>query len=175
MLAPLWWEVGRRQEAIGVLDRFAADGFAHIPMSMMWLHTMCPLAEVAAAANRAAEAQALLDQLASYVNQLAADPAVCAGSVAHYCGLLATVLQDWKHAESWFQQAICAHERLGAQRWANRTRLAHARLLLTRDEPGDPNTADELLRATAAAARHEGQSAVARACEDLRRVPVHHG
>lgn len=175
MLAPLWWEVGRRQEAVGVLERFAAGGFDHIPMSMMWLHTMCPLAEVAAAAGRVGEARALLDLLAPYAEQLAADPAVCLGSVAHYCGRLATVLGDWAAAERYLEQAARTHERLGANRWTDRTRLAHAELLLARAGPGDRDAADRLVRITAASARRAGQRAIARTCEELRLAPAEHG
>ncbi|WP_034272641.1 ATP-binding protein [Haloechinothrix halophila] len=168
MMARSWWEVGSSQQALAVLDRFAADSFGSVPITMMWLQTLCPLAEVAAAAGRAADARVLLDQLAPHAEQLAADPALCGGSVAHYCGLLATTLADWGRAEDYLELATRTQERLGAARWVNRSRLAHAQLLLARGDPGDRDAADDLLRATGACARSEGQMALTRTCDDLR-------
>lgn len=161
------WEVGRHDEALEILEDHAASGFADAPPGVLWVHTLWMFAEVAAAARHETAAKALLDLLAPYAGHLAADPAACAGSIAHYLGMLATSLEDWPRAEAYLDQAAATHERIGAIRWHNRTRLAHARLLLARDQPGDQRTASVLLRDTTDRARHAGQPTLAHACQRL--------
>lgn len=170
--ALFWWEAGHRQNAVATLERFAAEDFASVPSAFIWGHTMCSLAELAAAAEHRPAARRLRELLAPYADQLSADAAVCTGPVAYYLGLLAAALEDWDAATGYFEQAGALSDHIGAIRWANRVALARARLLLARDRPGDRETAVELLQATAAAARREGQTAVEEACEDLRRTDL---
>lgn len=167
-MAPAWWEAGRRQEAVDVLERFARDGFDKIPLTMIWSHILCPLAEVAAACGHTEAAAALRAHLAPYADQVSAEQAICEGAIAHYLGLLATATKDWPAAEDYLEQAARMHDRLGAVRWGNRTRLAQARLWLARGRPGDLDAVEELLDSTAVAARKEGQFAVVHACDALR-------
>lgn len=39
-IALVWWEIGRRSEALGILDDYAAHAFADIPPGMLWLHVL---------------------------------------------------------------------------------------------------------------------------------------
>lgn len=168
--ALFWWEAGHHRDAVATLERFAADDFVSIPSAFIWGHTMCSLAELAAAAEHLPAARRLRELLAPYAHQLSADAAVCTGPVAHYLGLLAAALQDWEAAVGHFEQAAVLCDRIGSARWSNRVALARARMLLARGHAGDHETAAELLAITAAAARREGQIAVEQACEELRRT-----
>lgn len=69
-----------------------------------------------------------------------------------------------------FEQAAVLCDRIGTTRWAKAVALA--RMLLARAQAGDHETAAELLAITAAAAWHEGQVAVERDCEGLRRTDL---
>lgn len=170
--ALFWWEAGYREDAVDTLERFVAEDFASVPSAFIWAHTMCSLAELAAAAEHAPAARRLWELLVPYADQLSADAGVCTGPVAYYLGLLAAALSDWDAAAGYFAQARALSDHVGATRWANRVALARARLFLVRGRAGDREAAAELLQATAAAARREGQTAVEGACEDLQRTDL---
>ena len=70
---------------------------------------------------------------------------VCIGALARTLGLLATVLERWTEAERHFCAAEVLNRRLGAPPLVARTQVDHARMLLTRRQPGDVERAGSLL------------------------------
>ena len=161
------WEAGRPREALDALDQLAASQFEPVPRDVLWLRTTCLWAELAVASEHKVAAEILRDHLTPYATHIAADPGGCLGAVAHHLGRLATTIGDHERAQAELAVAQRVHERLGAERWLNRTRLARAQLLLARDRPGDRAAAHDELAFAAASARRQSQPAVARVCEQL--------
>jgi hypothetical protein len=67
--------------------------------------------------------------------------------------VLATTLGRFSEADTHFAAAEATHQRIGAPTWLARTRQEWARMLLTRQGPGEAERARELLRHALATAR----------------------
>jgi len=71
-------------------------------------------------------------------------PEVALGCASRYLGLLATTLSRWDQASRHFEDAIAMNRRMGAAPWIAHTQADYARMLRTRDGPGDAEKAAEL-------------------------------
>jgi len=85
------------------------------------------------------------------------------GAVAHYLGVLAAMLGRTAEAAGHLDQAIAAHERLGAVTWSLRSRYELARVWL--GEPGRRDAAIAALAGVARAAHELGLTHLARDAE----------
>jgi class 3 adenylate cyclase/tetratricopeptide (TPR) repeat protein len=144
MLARCYCELGRLEEARPLFDGLAAHRFSH-PVDNIWMRSLTDSAAVCASLGDPGAAHSLRELLAPYANQVVATAPAISGSVSHYLGLLATVLDEFDEAEDRFAAAAATHERIGAPPWLARTRLEWARMLLRRADPGDAARARELL------------------------------
>jgi tetratricopeptide (TPR) repeat protein len=124
--------------------------------------TAALLATVSAELGQADVANRLVEIITPYGDQVASHPMVSFGSFAHHLGLLSATLERFSDAEAHFRSAAAAHERLGAPTWLARTRLEWARMVLRRNDPGDPDQARDLLRSALDSARHLGLTGIER-------------
>jgi class 3 adenylate cyclase len=155
MLAQAYCETGQLQDAREVFDPLMAvlDGLLPDPN---WMIAVTRAAAVCAELGDRAAAGRLSELLAPYADRIAGNGVIWLGSVAHYLGGLATTLEHFEEAESYFAAGDAAHERLQAPGWRARTRLARARLLLRRGRPEDAEEARQLLGQVVATARELG-------------------
>lgn len=69
----------------------------------------------------------------------------CTGSLSRSLGLVAATMSRFDEAERHFDTALRMNQHLGARPWVAHTEHAYARLLLTREGPGDRERAHGLL------------------------------
>jgi DNA-binding SARP family transcriptional activator len=146
LVAVLECELGREKEARRAFDELARADFAALPRDGEWLFCLCLLAEVAAHLHDRDRAAILYDQLLPFANRNAlATGDVAVGSVARYLGLLASTTSQWDDAARHFEEALEMNARMGARPWLAHTKHDYARMLLSRDAPGDRERATLLL------------------------------
>jgi class 3 adenylate cyclase len=167
MLAQAYCELGRFQEAHNLFDPLMAS-LANLPPDPNWMIAVPRAATVCAALGDRASADRLSTLLAPYADRIAGNGVIWLGSVAHYLGLLATTLERFDEAERHFAASDAAHDRLQAPGWRARTRLARARLLLTRGRPEDVDEARRLQGEVLVAARELGLAGLERRAAALR-------
>jgi tetratricopeptide (TPR) repeat protein len=162
LLAFLYAELDRDDEARHLFEGLATTGFEHLPWDVTRLRMHTWLATTAAHLGDAARGAVLYRLLALYAENIDETGGMVAGSVAHYLGLLATILGYFDEADAHFAAASSTHARIGAPTWLARTRLEWAGMLLTRRAAGDVERARELLRQALATARELGLRSVER-------------
>jgi DNA-binding SARP family transcriptional activator len=145
VLAHLDTLLGREAEARTTFRELARERFSSLPFDIEWLYGTCLLAETCARLGETATAPALYDSLAPWSALNAVDhPEAFRGSVARYLGQLAAVLGRRDDAAAHFEDALEMNERTGARPWLAYTQHDYARLLHSRDKPGDRERAGEL-------------------------------
>ena len=125
------------------LAEFDAVGF---PAFKGWLrfHMLAYFAEVAAMIDDRAAAARLATSLRPHAGQLIG-PTFCPGPVDRFLGILAATQHDWDEAEAYFEGARALEKRLGLPLLRSRTNICVARMMLTRDGPGDRRRATDVL------------------------------
>ena len=134
VLAFLYGELGRRDEARGELEELAAGGFAVLGRDRLdWLVAVAFLSLACNTLGDASRAAALYPLLLPYAAHtvVVGGALDCYGSVARYLGLLAVTARRWDAAARHFEDALAANSRMGARPWAARTAYDYARMLLT--------------------------------------------
>ncbi|MGH9038353.1 MAG: ATP-binding protein [Acidimicrobiia bacterium] len=162
LLAQLYCELGRDDEARSWFEHLAGPGFSALARDAIGLRTMATCAVVACHLGDRARATELHDQLAPYPGQLPIAGGVALGAVAYHLGMLASTVDDFNEAESRFSVAAALHERTRAPTWLARTRLEWARMLLARRQPGGAERARDLLDQALTTARDLGLGNVER-------------
>ncbi|MGH8974531.1 MAG: ATP-binding protein [Acidimicrobiia bacterium] len=166
MLAEAYCELGSWDEARAVFD-VLAPGLPDLPLDPTWILTVTRSAAVCAQLGDTSTAVTLYDLLLPYSGRVAGQGVVWTGSVAHYLGVLGTVLGEMATAEAHFAAAAAVHARMGAPTWLARTRLEWARVLLARRGPGVAERARKLLGQSVATAREIGLGNVERRAVEL--------
>ena len=161
-LALVLCELDRPDEAVEHYERLAVEKFTGMPRDPTWILAMPVCAAVCAHLGDRARAPALFDLLVPYASQFVFTAGGSLGAVAHYLAILAATSGDFDEAERRFTDAAATHERIDAPNWLARTRLEWARMLITRDRPGDPERARELLSQTLTTARERGLATIER-------------
>jgi tetratricopeptide (TPR) repeat protein len=157
VLAHLHGRLGRLPEAKRALAELAEDDFSDLPFDQEWLFGMSLLTETSALVGDADSASVLYALLLPWAALNVADMAEgIRGSVSRYVGLAATTTKRWEEAELHFEDALAMNERMGARPWLAHAQQDYARLLLTRDAPGDRERAQGLLDAALAIYRELG-------------------
>jgi DNA-binding CsgD family transcriptional regulator len=138
MLTLLLADLGRRDEALALLDELIADQCAALPRDSLWLAAVAHLAEAAAVIDSADHATVLLPLLAPYRGRIAMQGVVAwYGAVDRYLALLTTTLGDWAEAEIHFHAALRLHATWVAQSLIAATLAEHAAMPRRRGRPGD--------------------------------------
>lgn len=158
VLACLYAETGRTENAAHELDTLAANQFRDIPHDGIWLGAIAHLAVTCAAVHARAHADTLYDLLAPYAerNVVAGWVSTCAGSAARQLGLLAAMLGRHQTAARHFEQAIATNQAMGARPWLARTQLQYAQALLADPRPRDQQHALCMLHDALASAQELG-------------------
>jgi AAA ATPase domain len=145
-LAELYLHLGQEAAAKIVYQQLAADGFDVLPRDSEWIMSLSMLAPVALSMDDLAGASILYSYLLPYADRHAVGHAEgTTGSVSRALGILAAGLGRFDQAEKHFSFAIEHNERMGARLWTTDTQICFARMLLTRDAPGDRERAHALL------------------------------
>ncbi len=113
-------QAGRTDEAEAILDDFVAQGFARLPVDMLWLHGMAYLCGVAEALDRPDAAQALYDALAPHAGLFAHNGTIDAGPVDLHLGTMAHLFGDHEAAERHLADAAELCRRMDAPVWLDR-------------------------------------------------------
>jgi class 3 adenylate cyclase len=167
LVAHLYVEGGRLEEAGHHLDSLARGDFSTVPANHLWLTTMCSAALVTARLDDAPRAQVLADILRPYADQLAGIPIAYLGPVTHFLGLLAATTGQFEEADARFADASRTAERIGAPVWLARTRLERARTGLRRSSPGEAERSRSLLHQVVDTARQLGLAALQQEAQAL--------
>jgi DNA-binding SARP family transcriptional activator/DNA polymerase III delta prime subunit len=140
-------EMGHIEAAASLFDEAAASDFAYPTNNVAWLDYGAESAWLCWRLDRADYVPRIRSWLAPYAEQLVVGgfASMVIGSVAMYLGLICTTAGDWAAADSYFAEAAATHERIDAPIWLAQTRVDWARMLLSRNAPGDSKRADELL------------------------------
>jgi len=163
-LALIYAELGRTSEAAAEFDQLARRDFSDLPQDGNWLVAMTYLADVCVFLDDTSSALALYEMMLPYkqVNILISVGSACYGSASRYLGALATILARWDDAEQHFDDALTMNQRMEARPWLAHTQYQYARMLLSRDQPGDSEKAEALINDALATARELGMVALER-------------
>ena len=136
-------ELGNAEEAKRELDQLAANDFAELPDSLMFLFCLAALAETCAHLDERRYAEILYPMLAPYgdLHVQTGVAAVSLGSASRYLGLLARVTRRWSDAARHFEDALRANANSGERPWLAYTQHDYARLLHERRLEDDPERA----------------------------------
>jgi hypothetical protein len=109
----------------------------------------------------------LYERLLPWHAQFATTHVTMSGSVAHYLGLLATALDRYDEADTWFVEALICHERMESPYFVAFTQTAWAALLIDRNQPGDAERARALIDAALPVSTERGYGYVERDARSL--------
>ena len=171
MLAVLYADLGRDDEARNIYDALAAGDFAHLPSGFGsgWLLAVALLAELAVRFGDERGAAALYGMLLPYATRnVCFSDIATVGAAERYLGLLAAATGRWDTAERHFEGAAAFNARMAARPWLAWTEHDHATMLLRRRAPGDLHRAGELLDRALTVAHELGMTRLARRAEQTR-------
>ena len=135
VLADLYAELGREDEARTEFERFAASDFTGLPFNEEWLLGMTLLADVCAALGDAPRSVTLYELLLPYRELHAVgQPEISFGAVARALGKLAATAGRFDQAARHFEAAIRLNEQSGARPWTAHARHDYARMLIARGD-----------------------------------------
>ena len=162
-------EAGHRERARLEFDELAAADFADLPDDFFRSITLAMLAEICSRLGDAERAELLFALLLRHREQLVLLPfaIVFLGSVSYYLGMLASTRGSWDEAADLLEDAMACHARLGAAPFHTRTRLAYARMLLSRSTR-DRAAVRPLIDSVVKEAGRLGMEAVLSEAESLR-------
>jgi hypothetical protein len=169
-LALVHIELNEPNDARALLDDTVAAGVTGGPRGLAWSATLAALAEVSFRLRDTPHTQALSTALAPYTGQLivAGLGTLCLGAADRYLAMLAAASGRQAEAERLFEAALTLEQSIGAEPLATRTRLAHARALLTSRAAIDARRATELLDVAANTAHQFGMTGVVQEIETLK-------
>lgn len=160
LLPHLYAELGRTADAKGALDSIAGGDFADLFMDNDWLLGLSLLAEVVGPLRDVRRAAVLYELLIPFASKVPFPGEVSTGSLSRALGILASTMSRWDEAARHFEDALQANERMGARPWLAHTRVAFARMLRSRDGPGDRERAVNLLAQASETCREIGMVAL---------------
>jgi DNA-binding CsgD family transcriptional regulator len=145
-------------EARTEFENLATGDFCNIPRDAVQVVCLAYLGEVCTYLGdvpRAAVLYRLLQPWQGH-NLVVGGGVAYNGSAGRYLGMLAAVMSDWPGAERHFRDALEMDSRMGARTWLAHSQHEYARMLLTRNAPGDPKKAAAPLQAALDAAAELG-------------------
>jgi len=144
VLALLYTDTDRLEDARPIFDKAAANDFTDIPREQFTYLTMLNIhADLARRLGDADRAALLYDLLLPHADfQVQVGNAIlCLGSASRSLGQVAAATGRWDDAERHFEHAIAFDERIGARPWAARSRFEYAWMLQDRGGSGDSEKA----------------------------------
>jgi tetratricopeptide (TPR) repeat protein len=124
LLASVYCDLDRPDDARAVLEPLVEERFASVPENFLWLPTICLAADPISQLEWAEPAGWLAEWLLPYADQIPHTGPVLQGSIAYYAGNL--LLAAGRHDEglALLDRAEATHQRMGAAWYLARTRLA---------------------------------------------------
>jgi tetratricopeptide (TPR) repeat protein len=177
VLADLYAELGRQDQARAEFERFAGGDFTGLPFNDEWLLGMTLLADVCAALGDVPRAGRLYELLLPYRELHAVGQVeISFGAVARALGQLAATAGRFEQATRHVEAAIQLNQRSGARPWTAHTRHDYARTLIAR---GDRQKAHQQLAQALATYRELGMDrwadkALSRAARHCQSEPASH-
>jgi tetratricopeptide (TPR) repeat protein len=161
-LAMIYAELGSITEATAEFEQIAQYDFADIPRDATWLGSMTYLADVCVFLGDRSRALILYEMMLPYkgVNVVMGAGSASYGSVSRYLGALAATIGNWHEAEQHLYDALTMNRQMGARPWLAHTQYQYARMLLSRDQPGDSEKAQVLIKDALGTARELGMVAL---------------
>lgn len=167
-LTCLLLELGRDGEARIAFDELSGEDFRALYRDNEWLFGMGLASDACSRLGDTRAAEVLYEQLRPFAGCHATAPeGGSLGALDRYLGLLAMTSGRLGDAERWLQEAIALNERMGARPWTAHTQHDLARLLLSRDGPGDRERAGDLLHKALGTAGDLGMMALRERINDL--------
>lgn len=169
ILAYFYSELERETEARQVFSTLPVRRLADAPQNLNWLVSLAHSAEVCAFLHDVDAAAMLYELLLPYAdrNLGVGRATICYGSIMHFLGILATVLEHWEEAERHFTAALRRHEYMDARCLTAYTQHRHALMLQARGRHGDQEQAQALLTQTLATARELGMKGLEKKIQGL--------
>jgi len=135
VLADLYAQLGRQDDARAEFERFAASDFTELPFNEEWLLGMTLLADVCTALGDVPRSVRLYELLVPYHELHAVgQPEISFGAVARALGKLAATSGRFEQATQHFEAAIQLNQRSGARPWTAHARHDYARMLIARGD-----------------------------------------
>jgi tetratricopeptide (TPR) repeat protein len=157
VLALVYAESRRPEEALGIVHELAPNRFEAIPRDAFWIIAIAVLGFAVTRAGGDTECGVLYDLLLPHAARTAIVPTgLCLGSVSLTLGMLATANQRWDDATRHFEDAIEANRRLGATPHLIMGQYEYGRMLLARGAPGDVERSLALVQSALDAAEKLG-------------------
>jgi tetratricopeptide (TPR) repeat protein len=178
MLAGLYADVGRLDEALAHFEQVAPEGFALIPRDWAFPLAIRYLAEICAHLSDSEGAAQLLAEVVPYSGQLLVVSLGTSieGAADRSLGQLYGVLGLFEEADRHYQEAWRLEESMGFAPLAARSRYWHARLLAQSTDSNDRNRARHLLRTAGGTAGALGMVLLEKQSNDLyKRLNPHDG
>ena len=161
VLAAAHLDAGNEEAARELVDEGAADSFA-LPEDIGWFDGMVNYARVVIELRLRAHCEPLIKLLAPFRDQVPHNGLIPQPPVATFLGGLATVVDRFEEAESYFEEAAELNTR-GEMKFAEAyTNMLWGRMLRTRNGPGDADRARELLEQARESAAARGYAMVER-------------
>jgi class 3 adenylate cyclase/tetratricopeptide (TPR) repeat protein len=155
-------QVEQTEEARRLLEEFATARF-DLPMDNTWLTGMLAYAEAAVHCGDPKFARPIFDLLAPWSDQWSTTGSTTAeGPVSRSLGGLATVLERYDEANSYFAHSAALSEQIGARFLTAEIDLEWGSMLVKRRAPGDAERARDLLAKAHSAAVANGYGRVER-------------
>lgn len=142
----LYSELGREAEARAELERHAVRDFGDFPRDALWITRIAALTHACAVVGDTTRAEQLYELLLPYADRnvsTIADQSY--GPVATRLGMLTATMGRWEEAAAHFDAARDYCRVLRAPTFTALNLSEHARMLLARGRPGDPERAVVLL------------------------------
>ncbi|MCZ7628873.1 MAG: hypothetical protein M5U19_07320 [Microthrixaceae bacterium] len=116
---------GRPGRCAGLMAPMAATGFESVPRDELFFLSLSVAAWTVVRLGDRTSAEALYELLSPHASRVvvAAEGAVCWGSVHRFLGPLSVLIDGGRRAAMHFEAAISIHERLGARPFLARDRL----------------------------------------------------
>jgi tetratricopeptide (TPR) repeat protein len=167
LLAHLYAERGRREEAAREFESLARNDFRDLPRLYDWLIGMAMLVRVCDFLGDSQRASILYHLMAPYRQRNVFVQAVSLGSVELYLGSLAATMSRFEEARAHFDAALEFNSKIGALPWVARTQYEYARMLLKCARGGDRYRAYQLLAAAHDTAERLGMKKVSESTQAL--------
>jgi hypothetical protein len=145
-LADLHLQLGEERASRALYEHLAADRFGAVPRDNEWIFALTLLAPLSVRHHDLQGISILYELLLPFARRHAVGHSEgTTGSTSRTLGILAAGLSRFDDGERHFAFAIDHNERMGARLWTTDTQVRFARMLLTRDAPGDRERAHALL------------------------------
>jgi len=147
VLALIYCDKGRIEDAAAEFEALAVDDFGYLPKDMAWLSALVLLSEVCVRLGDRDRAVALYSALAPYASRNSLLTwHVCYGPVSYYLGMLAAMMGRLDESEAHFQAALSLNRQMGAHSWMAHTQYQYASMLSERARGKDRESALTLLQ-----------------------------